>query len=202
MRIWRAILIPFLLAGFLSAQSHPATKQDDISSVYSALMHAPVFQALGQRQGQCWAIADTTINIDDMSPPLAPDAQLKPPSYDPKPFQEALADYYARKYQRQTLTHADQIGASYKLLSPQEAAAFRASRTSVSASSSGNAACGGITYFSDVYFNSHRNAALVYMLNWCGSLCSQGEWVYLEKQGDRWAQRSGQPAITSGAKPF
>jgi hypothetical protein len=204
MKIWRAILIPVLFAGFLSAQPRVASKQDDILGIYSVLMHGPVFQALGQRQGQCWAIVDTTINIDDMSPPLAPDATLKPPDYAPEPFREALADYSARKYQRQTIDHASQIGSSYKLISTQEAASFRASRTSASADTTGSAGseCGGITYFSDVYFSSKRNAALVYMLNWCGSLCSAGEWIYLENYNDRWVQRSGNAAITPGAKPF
>ena len=209
MRIRRTIPIPLLgvilLTGFLSAQPHSVNKPDDTSAIYANLMRSPVFTALGKRQDQCWAVVDTTINIDDMSPPLAPDAALQPPSYDPKPFQEALADYNARKYQRLTLTHSPQSGSSYLLLSPQEAADFRASRGSANASDGAGkkySGCAGITYFSDAYFSSHRNAALVYMLNWCASLCSHGEWIYLEKRDDRWVQRSGQAAITSGAKPF
>lgn len=160
------------------------------------------FKNLGRGQNQCWAISDTTVNFDDMNPKLAPDAQLKPPSYDPKPFQEALADFNARKYQRVTLAHSP--GAEYVIVSPDEAAAFRGSRTSATAAGSGQrySGCGGLTYFSDVYFSRHRTAALVYMLNWCGSLCGQGEWVYLEKQDGQWALRSGQASIVSGARPF
>src|SRR5581483_9741143 len=86
-----------------------------------------------------------------------------------------------------------------------EAAEFRAVRASASP---GNGLAAkysgypGINYFSDVYFDSHRSVALVYMLNWCANLCGQGEWVYLEKQNGHWVKRSGQEAITSGAKPF
>ena len=203
MNIRRAALIPLLFAAsLLSAQTSSAIRQDDVSAIYSVLMHGPAFQALGQRSGQCWGVVDRTVNIDDMNPALAPDAALKPPSYDPKPFEEALADYNARKYQRQSITRISH-GSSYPLLTPEQASDFRASRTGVSASGAGRYAdCGGITYFSDVYFSNRHNAALVYMLNWSGSLSSHGEWIYLEKQNKDWVQRSGQAAITSGAKPF
>lgn len=204
MNMRRAALIPLLFATWmLSAQPSSAARQDDVSAIYSVLIHGSSFQALGQRSGQCWGVVNQTINIDDMNPALAPDAALKPPSYDPKPFEEALADYNVRKYQRQTITHISH-SSSNPLLSAQEAADFRASRTGISGGSgSGRSAnCGGITYFSDVYFSTHRNAALVYMLNWSGSLSSHGEWIYLEKQSKDWVQRSGQAAITSGAKPF
>jgi hypothetical protein len=38
---------------------------------------------------------------------------------------------------------------------------------------------------------------LVYILDWCGNLCSQAEWIYLEKQDGVWVRRSGKaPAQT------
>jgi hypothetical protein len=207
---WRQAI---LLAGFLAGLASPpsfaadaarsAADQREIGAVYSVLLHSgDVFKSLGRGQNQCWVIADTTVNIDDMNPSLAPDAQLKPPSYNPKPFQEALADFNARKYQRVTLPPSS--SSQYVILSPDEAAAFRASRTSATADSSGQrySSCGGITYFSDVYFSTRRTAALVYMLNWCGSLCGQGEWVYLEKHDGQWVPRSGQAGIVSGASPY
>ncbi len=211
MNIRRAFVVPSLLVGFLFALVWPGTsanaanKQDDISAIYSELLHSAGLKALGRNQNQCWAIADTTINIDDMNPALAPDAQLKPPGYDPKPFQEALTDFNARKYQRENLAHSVQVGSSYPMLSQQEVAEFRASRSSATASNSSGtrySGCAGVSYFSDVYFSARHTAALVYMLNWCGSLCSQGEWIYVEKVSDHWVQRSGQAGIVSGARPF
>jgi hypothetical protein len=205
----RAILMAGFLAGFACSQSraadpaHSAADQREIGAIYSSLLHnGDVFKNLGRSQDQCWAVADTTVNIDDMSPSLAPDAQLKPPGNDPKPFQEALADFNARKYQRVTLAHTS--SSQYVVLSPAEATAFRAARTSLTDDDTDQkySNCGGITYFSDVYFSARRTAALVYMLNWCGSLCGQGEWVYLEKRDGQWALRSGQAGIVSGAKPF
>ena len=82
---------------------------------------------------------------------------------------------------------------------------FQAARTSISASSASQqkySGYPGINYFSDVYFNPARSAALVYMVAWCTSFCSQGEWVYLEKQDSKWVRRSGQASVVSGAKPF
>jgi hypothetical protein len=203
--------LSILLAGVLTGSAfarppdpvHTAADQHDIGAIYSALLHnGAAFKNLGRGQDQCWAIADTTVNIDDMNPSLAPDAQLQPPGNNPKPFQEALADFNARKYQRVTLPHSS--NSQYVVLSTDEANAFRASRTSVDGGDSDQkySSCGGITYFSDVYFSARRSAALVYMLNWCGSFCGQGEWVYLEKRDGQWAMRSGQAGIVSGARPF
>jgi hypothetical protein len=206
MRWALSILLAGLLTGSLSAQPpDPVHTADphDINAIYSALLRSSnVFSNLGRGQNQCWAIADTTVNFDDMNPKLAPDAQLRPPNNNPKPFQEALADFNVRKYQRVTLPHSS--NSQYVVLSPDEANAFRESRTSTTAGDGSQkySNCGGITYFSDVYFSSHRSAALVYMLNWCGSLCGQGEWVYLEKRDNNWVLRSGQASIVSGARPF
>ncbi|HYK37004.1 hypothetical protein [Alloacidobacterium sp.] len=208
MRWGLSMLLAGLLTGSALAGSnadpvHTSAEQRDISAVYSALMQrSDVFKSLGRGQNQCWAIADTTINIDDMNPAVAPDTQLKPPGNDPRPFQEALADFNARKYQREALTHSS--SSQYVMVTPEEASAFRASRTSATAGAGGKrySSCGGITYFSEVYFSSHRTAALVYMLNWCGNLCGHGEWVYLEKRDEHWALRSGQEGIVSGARPF
>ncbi len=189
-----------------SAQSRTSpSRQHDIYAIYSLLMPGAVFANLGASQNQRWAIADTTVNIDDMNPKLAPDAALKPPDGNPQPFQEAIADFNARKYQRQTLTNNFHLNHPYTLLSPDEVNEFKVARGSATASTASQqkySGYPGITYFSDVYFDSHRRAALVYQLDWCGNVCSQGEWIYLEKHNGRWVQRSGQAAVVSGARPF
>lgn len=195
-----------LLTGTLFAQSHAdSAKQNDIYAIYSQLMPGAVLANLGPSKNQRWAIADTTVNIDDMNPKLSPDAALKPPNGNPKPFQEAVADFNAHKYQRRPLSRDFHLNHPYTLLSPDEVNEFRQARSSAIASTSIQqkySGYPGITYFSDVYFDSHRRAALVYQLDWCGNVCSQGEWIYLEKQNGRWVQRSGQAAIEPGAKPF
>jgi hypothetical protein len=201
MRWGLSIVMAVTLTGALGAQGHTSADLNDNSAIYTALLRDnPAFQSLGRGQGQCWAIADTTVNFDDMNPKLAPDAQLRPPSNDPKPFQEALADFNARKYIRVPMTHLS--NSQYVMVTPDEADKFRASKTAAVNGNGGHrySDCGGVTYFSDVYFSAHRKAALVYMLNWCGNLCGQGEWVYLEKHDDRWRLRSGQAAIVSGLR--
>jgi hypothetical protein len=198
-----------ILAGSLSAQSDPPAhltgRLQDVYEIYSRVMPGAVFTNLGSAQNQRWAIADTTINIDDMNPALAPDAALKAPSGAAKEFGEAVEDFQLRKHQREPVIRSLKLDRPYILLSSAEAGDFRVSRTSASP---GNALAQkysgypGISYLSDVYFDSHRTVALVYLLDWCGSLCGQGEWIYLEKQNGQWVQRSGQAGIVSGARPF
>jgi hypothetical protein len=183
------------------AQAKPATaptapdRMPDTYMIYSLLMPGQVFQDMDA--GQPWAISNTTVNEDDMDPKLAPNAALQPPSDNVQGFTEAVNDYHQRKKERMVLKRRLHLPRSYVLLSPADSAAFKASRTSVDASSSDQSAYVGITYLSEVYFNVAQTAALVYILDWCGNLCSQSEWVYLEKQNGVWVRRSGKaPAQT------
>jgi hypothetical protein len=177
----------------------PTERLADSYQIYSMLMPGQVFTDMDS--GQPWAISDTTVNWDDLDPKLAPDATLQPPPDNPKAFKEALSDYYQRKQERFSLMRRYfQLGRPYILLKPEDAAQLRATKSSLQATSSMQAAYKdylGITYFSEVYFNTQQTAALVYILDWCGNLCSQAEWVYLEKQNGVWVRRSGKaPAQT------
>jgi len=181
------------------AQPKPAAptapdRLPDTYLVYSLLMPGQVFADMDSGQDQPWAISDITVNEDDIDPKLAPDATLQPPSDNAGSFREALNDYNQRKKERLVLKRHFQLARPYVLLSPADTAQFKASRTSMNPTSSIQSAYGGypgITYFSAVYFNVAQTAALVYILDWCGNLCSQAEWVYLEKQNGAWVRRSG-----------
>ena len=184
-------------------QPKPAIVPDrlpDSYMIYSLLMPGQVFADMDSGQGAPWAISATTINEDDMDPKLAPEATLQPPDDNPHAFREAVGDYNQRKKDRMVLRRRFQLSRTYVLLSPSAATDFRASKTSLNATSSQQAAYSnylGITYFSEVYFNVAQTAALVYVLDWCGNLCSQAEWVYLEKHNGVWVRRSGKaPAQT------
>jgi hypothetical protein len=150
--------------------------------------------------GQPWAISDTTVNEDDVNPRLAPEATLQPPGENAHNFREAVNDYNQRKKERMVLRRRFQLSRPYVLLPPGDTAEFKASRTALNDDSDMQAKYGdylGITFFSEVYFNTAQTAALVYILDWCGNLCSQAEWVYLEKQDGVWVRRSGKaPAQT------
>jgi hypothetical protein len=87
-----------------------------------------------------------------------------------------------------------QLSHAFSLLRPDEVAALRASRTAAQVSSETQsqwAGYAGVTFFSEVYFDSKHRAALVYMNDWCAHLCSTGSWVYLEKHSGQWVRRSG-----------
>jgi hypothetical protein len=178
----------------------PPDRLPDTYQIYSLLMPGQVFSDMDSDQSKPWAVSATTVNEDDMNPKLAPEATLQPPSDNPRGFHEAVMDYNQRKKERMTLIRRLKVDRPYVLLAPGDAGEFRASRVSVDATSDMQSAYAdylGITYFSEVYFNTAQTSALVYILDWCGNLCSQAEWVYLEKQNGTWVKRSGKaPAQT------
>ena len=198
----RLVLFSVVSTQLALAQTKPAPvlpdRLPDSYQIYSLLMPGQVFTDMDS--GQPWAISNTTINEDDMNPKLAPEATLQPPADNPRGFNEAVTDYNQRKKERILLTRHFKLDRPYVLLGAADTAQLRATHTSMNANSDMQSAYGdylGITYFSEVYFNVAQTAALVYVLDWCGNLCSQSEWVYLEKQNGAWVRRSGKaPAQT------
>jgi hypothetical protein len=148
-------------------------------AIYSLLLTDDPSPGVPQKQGPV-AIADTTVNISDMNPAIAPDSQLQPPPGHEQSFHEAVQDFRSRRYERVGLTHKFHLG-DYTLLTPGQVAAYRQAQTGYPA----------ITFFSEVYFDSKQTAALVYRNNFCGNLCANSEWIYLEKRGRQWVRRSG-----------
>jgi hypothetical protein len=180
--------------------ANPPDRLPDTYLIYSLLMPGQVFMDMDSGQSQPWAISNMTVNEDDINPKLAPEAVLQAPSDNARDFREAVGDYNQRKKERIALTRRFHLNRPYVLLPAEDAAQFRASRTDPDANSDAQETYSGylgITYFSEVYFNIAQTAALVYILDWCGNLCSQADWVYLEKQNGVWVRRSGKaPAQT------
>ena len=200
----RVVLFCLASASLALAQAKPAPvvpdRLPDSYQIYSLVMPGQVFTDMDSGHNQPWAISATTINEDDMNPKLAPEATLQPPEDNPRAFREAVMDYNQRKKERLALTRRFKLERPYVLLGPADAEQLRTAHTSMNSTSDIQDAYGdylGITYFSEVYFNVAQTAALVYILDWCGNLCSQSEWVYLEKQNGTWVRRSGKaPAQT------
>lgn len=180
-----------------SAKEHADIERSpDAYAIYSLLVPGEALAKMAPSLNQRWAIAAMTVNASDISPALAPEAALQPPKDDPRGFREAAADYQARKNERLRLVRDFHLTRPYSLLTPEEVNEFRTARSTPTAPSALRqkySGYPGITYFSQVFFNSKRSAALVYMVDWCGNLCAGGQWVYLEKQGGRWIRRSGRP---------
>jgi hypothetical protein len=168
-------------------------READSYAIYSMLMPGAPFDSMSNQNSQ-WAIADTTVSINDMNPAIPPQGQLQAPKDHPKRFHEAVHDFEARKYERIQLKQQFQLGTPYTLMDAGQVADLRRAKTAVDASSdlqSKYAGYPGVTFFSEVYFSANHNAALVYMNNWCANLCAQGQWIYLEKHGGNWVRRSG-----------
>jgi hypothetical protein len=173
----------------------PAKRAADTYAIYSMLMPGQPFSSMSPSQTTRWAIAESTVNISDMNPSVPPDGQLTPPRDNPEGFKEALEDYESRKYERFRLeSKRFQLSHSFSMLDDEQVSELRQARSSTTASSelkSQYAGYPGVTFFSAVYYNHPRTAALVFMNNWCANLCAAGQWVYLEKKGGQWVRRSG-----------
>lgn len=173
----------------------PAQRAVDSYAIYSMLMPGEPFGSMSPSQTARWAIAETTVNLDDMNPAVPPDGQLTPPPDNREGFEEALDDYEARKYERFRLDAKHfQLSHPFTLLNDGQVSELREARSSTIASSELKAQYAGypgVTFFSAVYFNRAQTAALVFMNNWCANLCAAGQWIYLEKQGGHWVRRSG-----------
>jgi hypothetical protein len=178
-----------------SAIPMPADRAADSYAIYSLLMPGEIFSSFAPEQTQRWTIADTTVNETDRNPAVPPEGQLKAPPDNVAAFHEAVKDYQTNKYQRVLLTAEPfRINHPFSLLIPAEVDELRLSRTAANPNSAVQAkyiGVPGITFFSEVYFNTKHTAALVYINDWCASLCAAGQWVYLEKHKGYWTKRSG-----------
>lgn len=172
----------------------PPDRAPDTYAIYSALLPGEPFMSLPPEQVKQWAIADTTVAIDDMNPAIPPDGQLKAPPDNPRGFNEALRDYQGHRHQRYQLTRQLQISHDYALFTPAQVLDYRTLRTHPATGSDFQSkydGIPGITFVSQVFFDSTKSAGLVYIHNWCMNLCAAGQWVYVEKQNGTWVRRSG-----------
>ncbi len=160
----------------------PAARAADSYAIYAMLLPGASADKLAHANSMHWVLADTTVNIADMDPAIPPDGLLKAPDGDRQGFEQALGDYEARKYQRY------QLQAGHGRLNGSIALADAEEVSNIRRAASGSS---GIVFFSAVYFNRNRTAALVYVNDWCANLCAAGQWVYLEKHGGKWVRRSG-----------
>ena len=155
----------------------PPDRAEDSYAIYSMLMPGKTLAGLPSAQGAPWAIAAVTVSEGERNPKIPPQGELKPPSDNAKAFGEAVGDYEANRFARVRLEKNDfHLDHAFALVNPDTAK---------------NASYPGVTYFSEVYFDSKHRAALVYMYEWCANLCAAGSWVYLEKHSGQWQRQSG-----------
>jgi hypothetical protein len=166
----------------------------DAYAIYSLLMPGVPFAGMSPTQAPHFAIAGSTVSIEQMNPAIAPDSELQPPPNNQEAFSEAVQDFHTRRYERIRLENQLKLDRPYALLSADDVDELRRTLAGIDPGSqlqSKWAGYPGITYFSEVYFNTGHTAALVYMNNFCANLCANGQWIYLEKNGDQWVRRSG-----------
>lgn len=178
----------------VKARAADVERANNTYAIYSMLLPGQPFDSMSPSQVQHLAIAATTVNLNDMNPQIMPDSELKPPPGNERAFQEAVADFRARRLERVQLTRRLQLTRDYQLVNKADETELRQVLAGPDPGSqlqdkwSGYA---GITYFSEVYFNTAQTAALVYMSSFCANLCANSQWIYLEKQNGHWVRRSG-----------
>ncbi|MFT4112776.1 hypothetical protein [Silvibacterium sp.] len=189
-----ALIFPLTLAAGVTLDPIPLERAVDTYAIYSLLLPGEPFRSLPPDQVKQWAIADTTVAIDDMNPAIPPDGELKAPPDNPTGFNEALLDFRTRRHQRFQLARQFQFGHDYVLFNPTQVSDYRTLRTHPATGSDFQDkydGVPGITFVSQVFFDSNQTAGLVYISNWCTNLCAAGQWVYVEKQNGNWVRRSG-----------
>lgn len=172
----------------------PRERSQDSYAIYSLLMPGKLFEHLRGESASRWAIAQKTITFDQMDPRIDPRGALQPPPGNEKAFHQAVRDFEASRSSSYTLQPHLRLNRPYSLLNPAQVRELRDAKSAPAPDSrlqARYAAYPGITFFSAVYFSQDQKAALVYVNDWCGVLCSQGQWVYLEKRNGRWERMSG-----------
>ena len=154
----------------------PADREPDSYAIYSLLLPGAQFDHISPRHIKQWRLADTTINISDMNPAIPPRGQLKAPPEQrrglrTRPRGISMYANTSASYSKMMIfisRRAYPVLRAFPLLDEQQVADLRRRGTGDSE----------IVFFSAVYFDNARRAALVYVNVWCANLCSAGEWVY------------------------
>jgi len=172
------------------------TRVDDSYAIYSLLMPGSYLLNLGPDNNQAWLVADATV-VRGQPGDRVPSARrcIQPPADRQQDFQAVFEDFDQHKSESIQLERNFQVQIPYQLLNEQQRDSFASTRTaSASAPDAATAdqfrGTPGITYFSQVYFNLDNTLALVYMQEFCGPKCGQGEWVALEKITGGWVRHN------------
>jgi len=131
-----------------------------------------------------------------MSGGLNPHNAVIPDEQHRQDFVEILEDFDQHCHESILLTREGwQLGVLFRILNEQEQQEFARSRGAgdrfVSTKERRDLAGKykgewSVSAFSEVYFNAHHTAALVYKSEWCGNLCGEGSWVGLELKAGQW----------------
>ena len=173
----------------------PPDRTEDSYQIYSLLMPGREFE--GDKAAK-WAIADTTMSVATLGS-MAPDAALiKVPVGSEDDFHDLLNDFFANRQETVHLTSDGfKLSTPFVLLNQEQTRLYESNilglmflgqkiseaeqdmRRLVSGA-------GGLTKFSEVYFNPRHTMAMVYTVQDCGPNCGAGYWVVLERKDSRW----------------
>lgn len=182
-----------------AAMPMPADRATDSYRIYSSLL------PFGEMASPMWPhslllVRDTTITVVEPNQPcFVPPAQntemnphnaVKPPKDQLANFKEILQDFDQHCHERIRLqASAFPMNPPPRTLNDKEEAAFESTRSSQPADKATAARYKGASAFyafSQVYFNAHHTAALVYATDWCGNVCAHSQWFAFVLKDGRW----------------
>jgi hypothetical protein len=190
----------------------PTDRAADSYRIYSMLM--PVGRARGsQTTAELLLVADTTTTMvqpdQPCNPPDNPATRVRnsfnpyfavhPSPDQPNDYAELLQDFDQHCHDRIKLT-ADSFSLPVPLhvLTEAEQKEFRETRVgprqldkvdpAIIAKYKG---ARSLSSFSEVYFNAHHTVAMVFVRNWCGSLCGTGGWDFFSLKDGQWTRLFG-----------
>lgn len=153
----------------LAAQQSTSQEADEKESyaVYSAVVN---WSASNPGPWPPLVIEPETIDVFGLPRPVP--CGLPRPDEDQKAvYQEQLSDIQQKLYTQNSLQRKFTISRPYELRKHRPDAPDRSEV---------------VFSFSRVGFNAARNRAVLYVDFWCGSLCGQGEFFFLQKRDGHW----------------
>jgi hypothetical protein len=176
----------------------PPDRADDSYQIYSLLMPVGELGDPGFPHA-LWLIGDTTHALIASGQPctvdpatrdsqlvMDPHVGVHPDAAHTQDFAEILDDFDRHCHDRIQLSEdAFHLTVPFHLLDDAEQREFMALPRNVAMPAKYQGAP-GLSSFSEVYFNGHHTAALVYASAWCGGLCAQQFWAAFELKDGRW----------------
>jgi hypothetical protein len=176
----------------ISPVAMPSDRVEDSYAVYSQILPVDKFQSWGPEHSQLWLIEDTTSGMEQ---PMADIRKcLNPPAKDAGGFAQVLSDFDRRKGEHISLQRKFHVERPYLLLDQQDTKDYWATRAPDAAAKHPELVnkfhgAPGIMSVSEVYFNTDKTIAAVWIWGGCGSLCGQGYWVALKKIDSKWVKQ-------------
>ncbi|HEY0757757.1 MAG TPA: hypothetical protein VGD59_00725 [Acidisarcina sp.] len=183
----------------------PADRAAESYAIYSSLLPIGEIANAGWEH-ELWLVEEATTTLASPDRPCSklpgagdsswaaqfdPRTAAQPDAAHQHDYAEILDDYFLNCHERIMLDpEAWKTTAPVRLLDRQQQEEFRGSRATFHGKDEAVVAkykrASALFAFSRVYFNAHHTVAMVFVSQWCGSLCGEDYWQAVELVDGRW----------------